>query len=284
MLQHEPERADDDNDDDYDEAPKATDASVRKQSLSEKAKEGQEEVFSEQEEEEEEIEEQEEVIEQEDDEEEEEWDVVEFEEGDEKGEVEKKKRERRDSKTKGQKKKRKHVKEKKKTSLQNYLWDENDNGKWICKLKAICGSDGVHNKFHQFNMKRHWMTKHAKSFAAVERASEEGSDVKAVVTTLVNCCVSSSRRVSNYFTSKPHHLASSTSNTSGHIVSGRVRKEVDLLRFMICSRTALNSLKSKEFAALQESWGVTLDGESTIESLIPVMFDTAISMGGGVIG
>lgn len=119
-------------------------------------------------------------------------------------------------------------KNRKKTSIQSYLWDENESGKWVCKLQIQCGADGTHNKFHPTNMKRHWKAKHSSSLTAVERANEEGNDVKAVVKTLVNSALKPTQAVSSFFTKSPRHLASTTA-ASGNVVSGRVWKEVALL-------------------------------------------------------
>jgi hypothetical protein len=84
---------------------------------------------------------------------------------DEDNKVKEKKRERKGNKMKAEKakKRKRNIVKRKKTSLQSLLWDEDEDGKWICKLKAICGSDGTNLKFHASNMKRHWTTKHSKN-------------------------------------------------------------------------------------------------------------------------
>jgi len=163
------------------------------------------------------------------------------------------------------KKRKKHIK--RKTSIHRFTWKEQKSGKWKC---VLC--DTLKKKFKSSNMKEHWESKHKKAWASVVRANTDGKDVTAVVQTLIDSS-SKSGGAMDFFvkTTRRHQPRESTT------VSGRMQKEISLLRWMICSKTSFNSIEDSSFDDLCQCWGVSLDKKTTILALIPIMFDVAVS-------
>lgn len=168
--------------------------------------------------------------------------------------------------------KRKGSNKRMKRSLQHYLWTTVD-----AATRAVqCRLCTHQRKFHLSNCKSHWVSDHIKEWTAVEEANERGNDVEAVVRTLLE-----TRRktgVVALFRNSPGNASVLLRSGKKAEISGKIRKELAWLHFLISNKIAFNATSSKSFQVLQNEWGVQLDGKSKILELMEPMYLCAVAI------
>ena len=170
-------------------------------------------------------------------------------------------------KGKGNKEKRrrkqKNLKQRTKRSLGHFLVVQDVAGMVKC---ALCTYKP--ENLRPDNIVRHWKGMHGKSYAAVESANNAAKDVKAVVRTEVAAVSSVKGAMDNYAKKKPRATEQLP----------KLMKEVALLRWMIVSKVAFNTLDQPAFHDLLTDWGVSLEAKSTMLNLLSPMFEHVVSL------